>query len=71
MIEWGLEMPEGEQPFNDVDYSDKNKEIDISEFKDEMTIKLTYTEAEYWQVKEALAKIAATPEQAVYNLLCL
>lgn len=71
LIEWGLEMPEDEQPFENVNYSGKNKEIDVSEFKDEMTIKLTYTETEYWQVKEALAKIAATPEQAIFSLLNL
>lgn len=72
LIEWGLELPDGGLPFgSDIDYSEKNKEIDVSDFADEMTIKLKYTEAEYWQVKEALAKIAATPERAVFNLLCL
>jgi hypothetical protein len=34
-----------------------------------MIIKLSYTENEYWQVKEQLSKIASTPEQAVWKLL--
>lgn len=68
LIEWGLEMPEG-KPFSDTDYSGKNKEIDVDEFADEMTITLKYTEAEYWQVKEGLSKIANTSEQAVWKLL--
>jgi len=53
------------------DFSDKNKEIDIDELGDDMVIKLTYSEDEYNQVKEALSKIAATPEQAVWSLLKL
>ena len=61
--DWGLkvEWPE--------DYSDKNEEINIDSLDDKMTIKLNYTEAEYWQVKEQLSKIAETPEQAVWKLL--
>ncbi len=54
-----------------IDYSDKNKEIDIEELSQEMKIVLNYTEDDYYQVKEALAKIAATPEQAVFKLLKL
>lgn len=51
------------------DYSDKNKEIDVDELADSMTISLKYTPDEYWQAKEQLSKIAATPEQAVWKLL--
>jgi len=61
--DWGLEIP------NFEDYSGKNKEIDTDNFKDEMIIKLKYTETEYLQVKEQLSKIAETPEQAVWKLL--
>ena len=60
---WGLELPD------QWDYSDKNKEIDIDGFDDEMIIKLKYTEDEYIKVKEQLSQIAATPEQAVWKLL--
>ena len=64
--EWGLEVPGFKAP---VDYSDKNEEIDIEGLDAQMTIKLNYTEEEYWKVKEQLSQIAATPEQAVWKLL--
>lgn len=64
--EWGLEVPGFKAP---VDYSDKNEEIDIDGLDAQMTIKLNYTEEEYWKVKEQLSQIAATPEQAVWKLL--
>lgn len=63
--EWGLELPD----MNPLDYSDKNKEIDTGEFDDEMMIKLKYTEADYHRVRDGLATVAATPEQAVWKLL--
>lgn len=63
--EWGLDVP----GFEGVDYSDKNKEIDIYSMEDEMIIKLKFTEDEYNIVKAQLLKIAATPEQAVWKLL--
>jgi ParB-like chromosome segregation protein Spo0J len=66
--EWGLEVPNFEQA-EITDYSDKNKEIDVDDLDGIMTIKLNYTEDEYWEVKEKLSKIAQTPEQAVWKLL--
>jgi hypothetical protein len=66
--EWGLEVPNFEQA-DLTDYSDKNKEIDVDDLDGIMTIKLNYTEDEYWEVKEKLLKIAQTPEQAVWKLL--
>ena len=51
------------------DYSEKNKEVDVDSLADSMTISLKYTPDEYWQAKEQLSKIAATPEQAVWKLL--
>jgi ParB-like chromosome segregation protein Spo0J len=66
--EWGLEVPNFEQQ-ELTDYSDKNKEIDVDDLDGIMTIKLNYTEDEYWEVKEKLLKIAQTPEQAVWKLL--
>jgi hypothetical protein len=56
---------------NIQDYSDKNKEIDVDDFSDTMTIKLSYVEDDYFKVRDALSKIAATPEQAVFKLLGL
>lgn len=67
LVEWGLDV--WDAPENNTDYSDKNKEIDVNEYEDEMIIKLKYTEEEYNQVREGLAKIAQTPEAAVYKLL--
>lgn len=68
--QWGLEMYNFAD-FDDIDYSDKNKELDIDSFEDEMVINLKYTSDDYHQVKEALSKIAATPEQAIWELLKL
>lgn len=63
--EWGLDLPVNV----DVNYSEKNKEIDIDALDEQMTIKLNYTSDEYWIVKEQLSKIASTAEQAVWKLL--
>ena len=62
--DWGLDVWQPE-----LDYSNKNNEIDIDSFEDEMYIKLKYTEDEYFKVKEQLAKIDSTPEAAVWKLL--
>jgi len=63
--EWGMDIPAIQ------DFGDANQEIDIDGLDGEMLIKLNYTEEEYWKVKEALSKVAETPEQAVYKLLNL
>lgn len=63
--DWGLNLPLGQ------DFSDKNKEIDTDGFADEVTITLKYSEADHAEVREALSKVAATPEQAVWKLLNL
>jgi hypothetical protein len=65
--EWGFEVPEWEVP----DYSDKNKEIDVSEYSDKMKIVLEFTEEDYHKVRDGFAKIASTPEAAIFNLLNL
>ena len=63
--EWGLTLPIGQ------DFSGANQEIDTDGFADEVTISLKYSEADHAKVREALSKIAATPEQAVWKLLKL
>lgn len=63
--EWGVDVPN----WDNQDYSDKNKEVDVNGFDDKMVIKLKYTEDDYIKVKEQLSRIAATPEQAVWKLL--
>ena len=66
LTEWGLDIPNFE---NNLDYSDKNEEVNIDSLDGQMTIKLNYTEEEYWQVKQQLSEIAETPEQAIWKLL--
>jgi len=66
LAEWGLDVWENK---DDVDYSGKNKEIDIDALDSDMILKLKYTEDEYNLVREQLSKIASTPEQAVWKLL--
>lgn len=58
-----------ETQFSNENYSDKNKEINIDEFEDELVLKLKYTEVEYNIVKGQLLKLAPTPEQAVWILI--
>ena len=65
LSDWGLEVP------NVADFSTANEEVDVDALDGAMCIKLNYTEDEYWKVKNALATIAATPEQAVLQLLKL
>jgi ParB-like chromosome segregation protein Spo0J len=66
LTEWGFS---DEELFGDENFSEKNEEIDIDDFDDEMKISLSYTEDEYWVVTKGLAEIAGTPEQAVWKLL--
>lgn len=54
---------------SDVDYSDKNKDIDVDDFPDEMILKLNYTSDEYFAVKEALSNRGITAEAALYKYL--
>jgi hypothetical protein len=66
VTEWGLDVW---QSPDQIDYADKNKEIDIDELDADMVIKLKYTEKDYHLIKGQLSKIANTPEQAVWILL--
>ena len=63
--DWGLDVWQPE------DFSEKNKEIDFNDLDEKMILKLNYSEDEYNKVKDALLKIAITPEQAVWLLLKL
>ena len=65
---WGLDIPQFDER-GEIDYSDKNQEIDVEDLEGLMTINLKYTEEDYWKVKEQLSKVAHTPEQAVWKLL--
>jgi hypothetical protein len=65
LTDWGLDIPN----FNTEGFADKNKELSIDDVIDSMTITLKYTEDEYHIVKDALLKLASTPEQAIWKLL--
>ena len=58
-------------PATPVNYSDRNREIDTDSFEDKCVLKLEYTMEDYEAVKTKLHQIAATPEQAVWQLLGL
>jgi len=64
---WSEKEPSYES--NDVDYSDKNKDIDVDDFSDEMVLKLNYTSEEYFAVKEELSNRGITAEAALYKYL--
>jgi hypothetical protein len=64
---WGLDVPGFG---NETDYSEKNKELDLNDFKDQKyTIKLEFTEDDYNLVKERLQELGQTPEKILYDAL--
>ena len=63
---WGLDIPNFAP---DVDYSDKNKEIDTDFNDQKYTFKLEYTEDEYIELKEKIQNSGKTPEQIFYEAL--
>jgi hypothetical protein len=65
LSDWGLDLPIGQN------FDDANKEVDIDEFADEVTLILKYSAEDHAKVREALSKIASTPEAAVWQLLDL
>jgi hypothetical protein len=77
LSDWGLDVPswesEGEEysdteEYNTPDYSDKNKEIDIDSFDDEMVMAFKFTTEEYEHVRDFLSTKDASKEIALLNL---
>lgn len=66
--EWNTELPEFENA-DDLDYSDKNKEIDTNDFSDKMVLKLEYSSSEFMKVQNKLSDIGITAEAALYKFL--
>ena len=66
--DWGLDVPDFEV---ETDYSEKNKEIDVDDYEDTMTLVLKFSEDDYHLVKDKLLHLATTPEQAIFKLLGL
>lgn len=48
--DWGLDVPD----FNGVDYSDKNQEINVDEFEDEMILKLKFSKDDFLDIQDRL-----------------
>lgn len=68
--EWGFEFVA--VPFTPppVDYSQKNKEIDINDFSDEMTLTFKFNEEDYNFVNQYLLQMGAdSKEQALMSIL--
>lgn len=54
---------------NQIDFSEKNKEIDVDSFDDEMILKLKFDEETYEKIIEKLHEISETKEGAILKLL--
>ena len=67
LTEWGLDVPVFES--DDIDYSDKNKEIDTNDFSDKITLKFELSSNEYQFVQLELSKLDANKETALLKLL--
>ena len=64
-VEWGVV-----QNTKDIDYSDKNKELNVDDFENQnYTIKLEFTEDDYNFVKDKLQQLGQTPEKILYDAL--
>ena len=66
--DWGLDIP-GFESYNDINYSEKNKEIDTDFSGQKYTFKLEYTEEEYSKLKSLIESKGQTPEQIFYEAL--
>ena len=63
LADWGFEVtPE-------KDYSKSNKEIDVSDFEELMTMFFKFSKDDFIKVRNGLEKIATSPEQAIITLI--
>ena len=65
--DWGVKDWEDEE--NTIDYSGRNKEIDIDELNESMTMSFKFSETEYMFVRDELQKIDANLENSLLKLL--
>ena len=63
----GFDMSDFEE--EKLEYSDKNKEINSSEFTDEMELKFKLSESDFWEVRRKLAEINENQELALKEVL--
>jgi hypothetical protein len=66
LTDWGLDVWQSEP---DVDYSDKNQEINADFENQKYIFKLEYTEEDYLKLKDQIEKIGKTPEAIFYEAL--
>lgn len=66
--EWGLDLPDFES-YNDINYSEKNKEIDFDDLKDEIEMKLIFNQDEFNFINSELSKISSSKENAILKLI--
>ena len=65
--DWGVDLPNFAP---DVDYSDKNKELDLNDFEDQKyTIKLEFTEDDYNFIQDKIKQLGKSPESIFYDAL--
>lgn len=65
--EWGMDLPVWED--SGVDYSDKNKEIDVDGFSDLLELKFKFDKETYSEVRDKLLSLGETIEAGLLNLL--
>lgn len=65
--EWGVDLPNFD--VQEIDYSDKNKEVDTDFLDQKYNFKLEYSEEEYLLLKEKIQELGKTPEQIFYDAL--
>ena len=68
LAEWGLDIPNFEID-EEIDYADKNKEIDTDEFSDKMEMKLFFTSYEYAFVIDRFSYFGVVKEEVLLKLL--
>lgn len=63
--DWDIEI----QKYDSIDYSDKNKEINIDEFPYKMEMKFVLSQNEFMFIQSELSKIDSSKENALLKLL--
>lgn len=61
--DWGFDV------IPERDYSKSNKEIDVSDFEELMTMFFKFSKDDFIKVRNGLEKIASSPEQAIITLI--
>ena len=68
---WEVRAGETAAEKKEINYAEKNKEINIDNFEDICVLSLKFPQKKYMKIKELLHKISETPEDALCKLLNL